>query len=275
MACTLWQQEQVNKEEASKNDFKYKVKSAEAICGEINRSKRAVNADITIVARSVRSYVKQGWVGQPLQQPGEKGRITKEFYQALCSAIKSYVILCQQEGTKSTITRPILISKVNACVNKKEEAEGMPRRKNRKLFSRIQVDLAEEVDIGRPNRIEQHRNKWSTYANLDLWFTSLKCFLVEKGFAMETPSESVDVDGEVQWVSEDQGRRIANLDESGIGLDNTELGQGGRPPVGFFQARISSYPTYGAHKSSKVRNRFHGRVTVESVFIKVSRFSLK
>ena len=242
-ACRLWQAEIEQKEAADREGFKYKPTSTETICGEINRSEEAKAFGIIIAARRLRSYVKAGKAGEPLQKPGEKGRIVMKYYDALCAAVKSYAILTQQAGTKAAVLGPMLAKKINVCVNKKE---GFRNRTSRKLYERVERDIADEIQIGIPNRVEQRRNKWSTYSNINLWFTSFKTFLVDMGFALDTP----DGDSEITWATADQGSRIGNIDETKITLDSTNPGVGGRPAAGLFHGRLAKAPTQGSHKSS-------------------------
>ena len=243
-ACEQWQAELDNKEKIKADGFKYKPRSPETICSVINDSEDAKDNGIVLCARSVRNSVKHGRL--TMQKPGEKGRIPPDSYDALCGAVSSYMILALQQGTHgSSILRSHIAKKVNVCVNKKE---GARKRNNRKLFERIQKDIADdELEVGKPNRVEQRRNKWSTYYNLNLWFSSVKAWLIDMGFAKEAPE---DEPAELVWTSADQGSRIANMDETGLFLDNTKPGQGGRPGVAFYNPRIAKAPTQAAHKSS-------------------------
>ena len=243
-ACQEWQEELAKKKEAETDGYKYKTKSPETICASINNTVEARDNDIKLVSKSVRAAVREG--RHMLHKPGEKGSIPLKCYEALCGAVSSYMILAQQAGTMAaSVLRPILVKKVNTCVNKKE---GLRRRNNRKLFERIQADIADDVDVGKANRVEQRRNKWSTHSNINLWFSSFKAWLIDMGFAVAAPPE--DGSGELLWVSDDQGSRIANMDETGLVLDNTENGKGGRPAVAFYNPRIAKAPTQAAHKSS-------------------------
>ena len=243
-ACQEWQEELAQKDAAVADGVFYKAKSAETICAAINSTDAAQANNIMLVSKSVRTAVKQG--RHALQKPGEKGTIPLNCYEALCGAVSSYTVLAQQGGTMAaSVIRPVLVKKVNACINKKE---GLRKRHNRKLFDRVQADIADDLDVGKANRVEQRRNKWSTHSNINLWFSSFKTWLIDMGFAVAASPD--DRSGELRWVSDDQGARIGNMDETGLVLDNTENGKGGRPAVAFYNPRIAKAPTQAAHKSS-------------------------
>ena len=70
------------------------------------------------------------------------------------------------------------------------------------------------------------------------------------GFATANESCTPPGESELIWATADQGKRIANLDETKITLDNTSPGQGGRPAMGLFNDRLAKAPTKGSHKSS-------------------------
>ena len=144
IACLQWQDELVKEEAAKADNFKYKKVSAETICSRILKEH-----GIAVKARTVRDCVKRGDAGKPLGSHGPKGRIPEQYYEALLRAVESYASMTQELGT-TTVTRPRLVRIVNIVVNKKE---GAGSRTGRKLFDRIEKDLAGILDIGKPNRI--------------------------------------------------------------------------------------------------------------------------
>ncbi|CAB9529562.1 hypothetical protein SEMRO_2545_G330770.1 [Seminavis robusta] len=119
-ACNEFKTECDRKAVAKENGKKLDgFKSAEAICAVINQTYQEQLDGGRIVARTVREYVKDGRMGQPINRRGNKGRLPPDVYGALCGAVKSYAILAQQDGTISSNTRPGLARKVNAVVNSK------------------------------------------------------------------------------------------------------------------------------------------------------------
>ena len=242
MATTLLRDEKAM-HEASKlqpGGLIYKPKSAETICNEIFEK-----YGFRLAPRSVRYAVEKGHVGQSPPRAGRKGRIDFEHYKALCGAVESFCTITQASGTR-TITRPELVRRINALVNYKE---GPGSRTKRYLLERIEKDIGSTMELGKPVRVEQRRNKWSTHANIDMWYDSLKSFLIEHGFATENTVD-VETKGELNWVDDTQGRRIANIDESGLVLDDTTSGKGGRPASVWYNPRLANTAIHAAHKNS-------------------------
>ena len=73
-------------------------------------------------------------------------------------------------------------------------------------------------------------DKWTTWQNLFNWFENFKTFLVEFDFA------GVDDDGELTFT-EEQVRRIKNIDETELALDGSTH-TGSRPAVSFYNPHL-------------------------------------
>ncbi len=56
--------------------------------------------------------------------------------------------------------------------------------------------------------------KWTTYANIKMWFDSFDCFLVDFGFGI------LKEDGSI-FVFDEQKERILNIDETALSMDGT------------------------------------------------------
>ena len=70
--------------------------------------------------------------------------------------------------------------------------------------------------------VKKRRVRWTTYANLNAWFSNFWAFLIKFDFA------SVGDDG-VPTFTEAQLHRIMNVDETEISLDASNTRVGGRP----------------------------------------------
>ena len=101
---------------------------------------------------------------------------------------------------------------VNAVLNKHPDEN----RKGRKLFERLQNSVAATLDIGKIDKIEERRNKWTTYSNVNIWYSSFKEFLIEEGFAVENDPQEGNYPGELLY-GKGQIERIGNIELSQSG----------------------------------------------------------
>jgi hypothetical protein len=199
--------------------------------------------DTNIQDRTIRKQVSEGKSGLSPERRGPKGTIGSRYYIALCGAFESYVKL-KQVSRDSNLNRSRLQTVVNAVLNKHPDEN----RKGRKLFERLQNSVAATLDIGKIDKIEERRNKWTTYSNVNIWYSSFKEFLIEEGFAVENDQED-NYPGELLY-GKGQIERIGNIDETGMVIDTTKSQKGGREAVVFFDPMISDSPEMSAHKNS-------------------------
>ena len=68
---------------------------------------------------------------------------------------------------------------------------------------------------------------WTSYNNLNMWFTNWKIDLVKLGFANKYKQ------GEI-IIPADQMRQILNIDKTCLSLDGSNGARGGRPEVVFY-----------------------------------------
>jgi hypothetical protein len=66
---------------------------------------------------------------------------------------------------------------------------------------------------------------WTTFTNLTGWFDSWGSFIVMQGFAMKVNGES----GEGAIITDEQKRRIINIDETNLSVHGSDGGRGSRP----------------------------------------------
>ena len=196
--------------------------------------------------KSVSRMVRDGKIGVSPTKPGPVGAFNKVVYGALQIAFLSYIKL-EQAGGKSQSTVRDLSLRVNALVN----YSGAVTRKGDDLAKRLKSDVADDLDIKRPNSQELRRILWTSYGNLNVWFTQWEHTVISLGFGrLKEPDGSEDdlEEGSVIFF-EGQKKRILNLDETDGSLDNTKGKRGGRPPLVFYAKDISGGST-AASKSS-------------------------
>jgi hypothetical protein len=99
------------------------------------------------------------------------------------------------------------------------------------ILSRLICDTADNIHGYKLNCAEDHRIRWTTYQNLELWHDSWDDFLVQYGFT------TVDATGTVT-VKEELKGRIINMDETCLSLDGSNGNRGGRPTVTYHDIRF-------------------------------------
>ena len=197
VACKRWKEELVKREAAKAEGSAFGATSAETICAEIFEQHA-----VKIGPRAVRNYVKKNDIddGKPPPKPGRKGRIPEEHYKILLEAVDTYCTISQAIG-KKTINRPKLIRLINACVNAKE---GAGSRQGRRLFERLQKDMAATLDISKPDRVE----------NGQLLRMVLPKFCADKRWAQVTKAK---VKGEARSVGRGKDTRCNLSSHRGCG----------------------------------------------------------
>jgi hypothetical protein len=123
-----------------------------------------------------------------------------------------------------------MTQRVNTCMNANAGCDAV---KGDKLVTRLRRDSALDFVAGKQSKVEQRRVLWTTHGNVDLWFDTLETSLVQLGFGrLKTEADSSATEGSIVFYP-GQRRRIANLDETALSLDDTKGKQGGRPSTIF------------------------------------------
>lgn len=173
--------------------------------------------DITVLPDTIRKLVKKDQ--DTISRSGPKGKFTEEEMGVLEVAVLSYVSLSQANCAKEK-TCADLSDLIKSVVEK--AAEGRQLQDTRAFWRRLQGRLASNISLDSESLIELRRQIWTTYGNLNAWYDGWEKFIVDKGFATK------EADGTVTF-SEQQKRRIINLDETKMSLDGSDGGIGGRP----------------------------------------------
>jgi len=192
-----------------------------------------INAKLgtNISSKTVSKHVRLGKIGISPQKPGPAGQFNKTEYEALKVAFLSFIKLEQAVG-KSQSTIKSLGLRVNAMVNHTKRMS----RKGDDLAKRLKRDVADEIDVNKPNAQELRRILWTTYGNLKMWFGQWESTVISLGFGRlkkDDGSEDHLEEGSVVFFK-GQKKRILNLDETDGSLDNTKGKCGGRPPLVFY-----------------------------------------
>ena len=197
--------------------------SADAVAKLVNDEYGSNLSGVTI-----RRYCNNNMAGLSPLENGRTGYIPPDAFAELVGAFESYVRIHQANGNGLAITRKNLISKVNKVVahlyNRDTEVDA-------KLLDRLLRNTDIDFSASAQENIEDRRHRWTTFANLKLWFDVWEMNLIKLGFAKKNK------DGEIE-ISASQLQRIINLDETCLSLDGNQGRRGGRPSVSFFDPNI-------------------------------------
>jgi len=213
-------------------------KSQRPIVREVNK-----NLGTNISHKTLSRMVLEGKIGiLPSSKPGPVGAFSKVVYQSLKVAFMLYIklkqVTCHKQSTMKTLGL-----RVNALVNHC----GTMNRKGDELAKRLKSDVADEVEVNKPNKQELRRILWTSYGNLKVWFDQWEHTVISLGFGrLKLAGEDNVEEGRVVFF-DGQKKRIINLDETDGSLDNTKGKRGGRPPMMFYGKGM----TGGATAASK------------------------
>ena len=204
-----------------------------------------VSHGTNISHKTVSRMVREGKIGMSPVKPGTVGSFIKIECEALKVAFLSYLKLEQANGKKQSRLKSLGL-RVNALVNH----SGKMNRKGDELAKRLKRDVADDIDINKPNAQELHRVLWTSCGNLRVWFSQWEHTVISLVFGrLKNPDGSEEhlEEGSVVFFTGQQ-KRILNLDETDGSLDNTKGKRGGRPPLVFY-ARDMSGGSTAASKS--------------------------
>ena len=161
------------------------------------------------------------------------------MWDVLKGAFVSYINLEQAHTSKQSSMKALSL-KINKCLNKAGYS-----RKDQYFARKLRRETADSLVIGDKNVMEDRRSRWTTFTNLNLWFSTWERMLIDLGFG-RMKREGENCDGSVVFF-EGQTDRIINLDETDGSMDNTTGQRGGRPNFVFYSNIISG----GASRANK------------------------
>jgi len=120
-------------------------------------------------------------------------------------------------------------------------------QKGNELAKRLKSDVADKVEVNKPNMQELRCILWMSYGNLKAWFDQWEHTLISLGFGQLKLTGEDKVEGGRVVFFDGQKKRIINLDETDGSLHNMTGKRGGRPPMVFYGKGM----TGGATAASK------------------------
>ena len=175
--------------------------------------------------RTIRRYCQRGMAGWSPLPRGPDGRIDPDALIHLAAALESFIRINQGNGNGHALMRKTLVSRIHNVVSTLYE-KADPKLLGR-LLQRTNVNLSSTIQ----QSIEDRRLRWTTHANLKLWFDTWEKDIVELGFAEWGESGK-------SIISNRQLSRIINLDESCLSLDGNQGRRGGRPSAILYDPKL-------------------------------------
>ena len=160
--------------------------------------------------KTVSRMVREGKIGVSPRKSGPVGTFIKTEYDAMKIAFLSFIKLEQAIGKKQSTIRELGF-RVNAMVNYTGKGNN---RKGDDLAKRLKKDVADGIDVKKPNQQELRRVLWTSHGNLKVWFDQWEHTAISLGFGrLKLPDEDHLEEGSVIFF-QGQKKRIVNLDET-------------------------------------------------------------
>ena len=174
---------------------------------------------------------------------GQKPTLPVPIDGALATTISSYIKLACSQMNKIP-NRVTIVGLLKSCL----EPGSSALKDFENLFKRLYPSFAINVSITTGSTaLEIRRAVCTTYNNINIWFDTLKAFLVNNGF---TRNRLDDEDGEGELVFPvGQLNCIVNLDESGLILDGNHSKTGGQSSTRYGPADLVL--SQGADRTNK------------------------
>jgi len=200
--------------------YKWAVSEAKNFSNKVELAKIASEKfKVTVVPQTLRKLIREG--RDQIMPSGPKPAIDDEEFKTISAAFCSYVALGQVNGESEKKRTDLLCVLDNLLKGKKIYD-------SKTLFAKLRKNNASLLDLSKEEVVEMRRLIWTTFSNLSDWYDAWEKFLTTQGFASEIINES----GAKEIVfSEEQKRRIINIDETNLSLDGSDGGRGGRPDV--------------------------------------------
>jgi hypothetical protein len=200
-------------------------RSTAQVIAQVEGEFRARGLGATLNKNTINRYVQLGMVGTFPLSRGYEGTMPRHAFDLLVLAVESFI---QISNVNSVVAeRKQLIMLVNMCCGVPPAECGMKHS----VFDRVMrsTNVSLNADVSPP--VEERRLRWTTWSNLLNWFENFKAFLVEFDFA------GVDDEGGELTFTEEQLRRIMNIDETELAL-NGDTHAGGRAAVSFYDPHL-------------------------------------
>jgi hypothetical protein len=148
-----------------------------------------------------------------LHLPGTGMAIGAGAYATIDHAVLSKVALTQLNGGAELKENDIIAMISNLVKENARQRISSPRN----LWRKIKVANAIVLELSKEQQVELRRQMWTTVHNLELLYDSWESFCIEYGFGIDDGTDHVK-------FTEEQRRRIANMDEMKFSMDGADSG---------------------------------------------------
>jgi len=182
-------------------------------------AKTNVRFGTNISHKTVSRMVREGKIGVSPTKPGPVGRFNKTECDAMKIAFLSFIKLEQAIGKKQSTIREL-----GFCVNVMVNYLGRAHRRGDDLAKRLKKDVADDINVKKPNQQELRRVLWTPCGNLKVWFDQWEHTATSLGFGrLKLPDEDHLEDASVIFFP-GQKKRIVNLDKTiGCIVDDRQM----------------------------------------------------
>ena len=171
-----------SKKESSNNMTSPQI-GARKICVQVNRKHQT-----NISSRTITRYTNRGLIGISPLKRGPEGDVSDRIMKVLVRAFESYVQINQGNGNGA-----VILEWKHLCKRLNLVASPLffePKYSDR-LYIRILEQTTIEFGVHVQEMVEDRRIRWTTYANLRLWFETWGEDLVELGFAHKDDDDKI------------------------------------------------------------------------------------
>jgi hypothetical protein len=223
----------------NRNNKKKKVNIAQIARDVSEEFEFEVRAD---TLRKLKKRKKDGFVGS-----GRPSSFTEDDLQAISNGLISWLSIAQINGDAEKKPAQIVSVLAELIKARKPDAYGSAKW----LWSKLRDINASVLNLSKQYLVELRRQMWTTFDNLSDWFDAWEryvlfyfiylfifsahiiffvsfiiLFYLNESFVLEYGFADLDENGNVIF-SEEQRRRIINLDETNFSLDGSDGGRGG------------------------------------------------
>jgi hypothetical protein len=182
--------------------------------------------DIEVKPYTVRLMLRDS--STDLHLPGPGMAIGSEAYAMVGHSVLSKAALTQLNGGAELKENEIIAMISNLVKGNARQRISIPWN----LWRKIKAANAVVLELTKEQHVELRRQMWTTVCNLKLWYNSWEYFCIEYGFGIDDGTDHVK-------FTEEQRRRIANMDETKFSMDGADGGIGGRPANSITIANIT------------------------------------